>query len=358
MKCPRCQQENPPEAKFCLECATPLALRCVSCGTQLPAGAKFCVECATPVSGPGSTARFASPEAYTPKHLAERILTSRAALEGERKQVTVLFVDVSGFTSLSERLDPEEVHRLMNRAFDLMLAEVHRYEGTVNQFLGDGIMALFGAPIAHEDHAQPGRAGCARHPRARSRTIGRSWSRAALTFRARQGLNRGLVVVGSVGSDLRMDYTAVGDTTNVAARLQQASEPGRVIERTHAPSRPRLLRHASARRDAGEGQERARRCLGVVAAREARTRLDAEAARGLTPFVGRERELERAAGGVRAGTGRPRAGRSPRRRAGIGKSRLFLELRRRSAMPPTGARATACPSAGRRPSPPVDLVSR
>jgi class 3 adenylate cyclase len=98
--------------------------------------------------------RFAAPEAYTPKHLAEKILTSKAALEGERKQVTVLFVDVSGFTSLSERLDPEEVHRLMRRAFDLMLAEVHRYEGTVNQFLGDGIMALFGAPIAHEDHAR------------------------------------------------------------------------------------------------------------------------------------------------------------------------------------------------------------
>ncbi|MBI4562678.1 MAG: adenylate/guanylate cyclase domain-containing protein, partial [Candidatus Rokubacteria bacterium] len=98
------------------------------------------------------SARFASPLGYTPKHLAEKILTSRSALEGERKQVTVLFVDVSGFTSISERLDPEDVHRLMTRAFELMLAEVHRYEGTVNQFLGDGVMALFGAPIAHEDH--------------------------------------------------------------------------------------------------------------------------------------------------------------------------------------------------------------
>jgi class 3 adenylate cyclase len=107
------------------------------------------------VSAPG---RFASPQSYTPKHLAEKIPTSRSALEGERKQVTVLFVDVSGFTSLSERLDPEVVHRLMTRAFELMLAEVHRYEGTVNQFLGDGIMALFGAPIGHEDHAQ-----CAAH---------------------------------------------------------------------------------------------------------------------------------------------------------------------------------------------------
>ena len=154
MKCPRCQQENPPQAKFCLECAAPLALRCASCGTQLPPAAKFCFECAKPVSAASAVRRFASPEAYTPKHLAEKILTSKAALEGERKQVTVLFVDVSGFTSLSERLDPEDVHTLMTRAFELMLAEVHRYEGTVNQFLGDGIMALFGAPIAHEDHAQ------------------------------------------------------------------------------------------------------------------------------------------------------------------------------------------------------------
>jgi ribosomal protein L40E len=127
MQCPRCQQENPPQAKFCLECGSRLALTCAVCGTELPAGAKFCLECGQPVSG-GSAgqSRFTSPEAYTPKHLAEKILTSRSALEGECKQVTVLFVDVSGFTSLSERLDPEDVHGLMNWAFDLMLAEVHR----------------------------------------------------------------------------------------------------------------------------------------------------------------------------------------------------------------------------------------
>ena len=110
--------------------------------------------CGGALQAEAAAGRFASPQAYTPKHLAEKILTTASALTGERKQVTVLFVDVSGFTSLSERLDPEDVHRLMSRAFELMLAEVHRYEGTVNQFLGDGIMALFGAPIAHEDHAQ------------------------------------------------------------------------------------------------------------------------------------------------------------------------------------------------------------
>ena len=153
MKCLRCSIENPQQAKFCLECGTRLGLICAKCGTDLPADAKFCLQCGQPVSA-GVASQFTSPGSYTPKHLAEKILSSKSALEGERKQLSVLFVDVSGFTSLSERLDPEDVHGLMNRAFELMLAEVHRYEGTVNQFLGDGIMALFGAPIAHEDHAR------------------------------------------------------------------------------------------------------------------------------------------------------------------------------------------------------------
>ena len=177
----------------------------------------------------GSQPSFGAPASYTPRHLAEKILVSQTALAGERKQVTVLFADVSGFTALSERLDPEDVHQLMNRAFELMLAEVHRYEGTVNQFLGDGIMALFGAPIAHEDHARRAvhaalgiRAALQRHHDELERQRG-------ITFQIRQGLNTGLVVVGSIGTDLRMDYTAVGDTTNVAARLVQAAVTGRIV---------------------------------------------------------------------------------------------------------------------------------
>jgi class 3 adenylate cyclase len=124
-----------------MRCGTAFTPSCSHCGTELPAGAAFCFACGRPVTAaaPIPAARFASPESYTPKHLADKILTTRSAVEGERKQVTVLFADVSGFTALSERLDPEEVHRLMARAFDLILAEVHRYEGTVNQFLGDGI---------------------------------------------------------------------------------------------------------------------------------------------------------------------------------------------------------------------------
>ncbi|MBI2467152.1 MAG: adenylate/guanylate cyclase domain-containing protein [Candidatus Rokubacteria bacterium] len=136
--------------------------------------------------------------------------TSKSALEGERKQVTVLFVDVSGFTSLSERLDPEDVHRFMTRAFELMLAEVHRYEGTVNQFLGDGIMALFGAPIAHEDHVQRAVHAALRIRKALASYQEEIRRERGVSFQVRQGLNTGLVVVGSIGNDLRMDYTAVG----------------------------------------------------------------------------------------------------------------------------------------------------
>jgi len=328
MKCPRCQHENPPQAKFCLECGARVALTCTRCRSELPAGAKFCLECGEPVAAQATAEpRFTSPESYTPKHLAEKILTSKAALEGERKQVTVLFVDVSGFTSLSERLDPEEVHRLMSRAFDLMLAEVHRYEGTVNQFLGDGIMALFGAPIAHEDHAR----------RAVHAALGitrvldeyrQELAPRGITFRVRQGLNTGLVVVGSIGSDLRMDYTAVGDTTNVAARLQQAAEPGRV---TMSDATHRLVRGYFDVRPVGEmhlkGRDQPVVAWEVQAAHGGRTRLELETPRGLTPFVGRDRELgvlldtfaraEAGNGQVVFVVGEP----------GIGKSRLLFELR-------------------------------
>jgi class 3 adenylate cyclase/tetratricopeptide (TPR) repeat protein len=331
MQCPDCQQENPPQAKYCLECGTRLTLTCAQCGMELPAGAKFCLECGQPVSGPSAgQSGFTSPEAYTPKHLAEKILTSRSALEGERKQVRVLFVDVSGFTSLSERLDPEEVHRLMNGAFDLMLAEVHRYEGTVNQFLGDGIMALFGAPIAHEDHAQRAVHAALGIRKALEGYQDELRSRRGISFQVRQGLNTGLVVVGSIGNDLRMDYTAVGDTTNVAARLQAAADPGRIVisEATH-----RLVGGYFYTRSLGEfplkGKAEPVRAWEAISARVARTRLEVGAEGGLTPFVGRDRELqllfecfEKAKAGhgqVVFIVGEP----------GIGKSRLLLEFRRR-----------------------------
>ena len=333
MICAGCARDNPAAARFCGGCGAPLEARCPACQSPNPPDNKFCHECGTALDGASARAQasppFASPRAYTPKHLAEKILTSAGALEGERKQVTVLFVDMSGFTSLSERLDPEDVHGLMRRAFELMLAEVHANEGTVNQFLGDGIMALFGAPIAHEDHARRAVRAALGIQRALAAYQAELTSR-SITFRARQGLNTGLVVVGSIGGDLRMDYTAVGDTTNVAARLQQASEPGQV---TISEATYRLVHGYFETRRLGEvhlkGKAEPVAAWEIVGAHETRTRLEVESERGLTPFVGRERELgqlldafERA----RAGAGRAvfLVG-----EAGIGKSRLLLELRRR-----------------------------
>ncbi|HKW90659.1 MAG TPA: adenylate/guanylate cyclase domain-containing protein [Methylomirabilota bacterium] len=335
MTCAGCGQANPAGAQFCGGCGSRLAAACPSCQAPNPPGNRFCHQCGRALAGsapagePAAAPQFASPSAYTPRHLAEKILTTAGALAGERKQVTVLFVDVAGFTSLSERLDPEDVHRLMSRAFDLMLAEVHRYEGTVNQFLGDGIMALFGAPIAHEDHAR--RAVHAALGIARALEAYEAELRPrGITFRVRQGLNTGLVVVGSIGSDLRMDYTAVGDTTNVAARMQQVSEPGRVTvsEATH-----RLIQGYFETRAVGEkalkGKADPVPVWEVVAARETRTRLEVMAERGLTPLVGRERELGQlvdafararsGAGQVVLVVGEP----------GIGKSRLLHEVHRR-----------------------------
>jgi class 3 adenylate cyclase/tetratricopeptide (TPR) repeat protein/ribosomal protein L40E len=330
MQCLRCQHENPPQAKFCLECGAKLALTCSQCDTELPVEAKYCLQCGQPVSAEVVPSHLSSPQSYTPKHLAEKILSSKSALEGERKQVSVLFVDVSGFTSLSERLDPEDVHGLMNWAFELMLSEVHRYEGTVNQFLGDGIMALFGAPIAHEDHAQ--RAVHAALGIQKTLQVYKEdlQHRRGINFHVRQGVNTGLVVVGSIGNDLRMDYTAVGDTTNVAARLQQAADPGRIVisEVTH-----RLVAGYFHSRPLGElslkGKAEPIRAWEMISARVARTRLEVEAERGLTPFVGRERELQilsECFEKIQAGhgqvvfvVGEP----------GIGKSRLLLEFHRR-----------------------------
>src|SRR5216117_1242240 len=157
MKCVRCQHESPPAAKFCVECAAPLAaaVTCARCGTRLPPGAKFCPECALPAgaAAPAAETRFASPVEYTPTHIAEKILNSRGALEGERKHVTVLFADLKGSMELLADRDAEDARRLLDAVLERMIEAVHHYEGTVNQVMGDGIMALFGAPLAHEDHA-------------------------------------------------------------------------------------------------------------------------------------------------------------------------------------------------------------
>jgi len=327
MKCPRCQQENPPQAKFCLECATPLSLRCVSCGTELPARAKFCFECANPVGAPGSAARFVSPETYTPKHLAEKILTSKTALEGERKQVTVLFADLKGSMELLADRDPEDARMILDPVLERMMDAVHRYEGTVNQVMGDGIMALFGAPLAHEDHAVR-----ACYAALRMQGVVRRYSdelrhAQGVEVQIRVGLNSGDVVVRSIGSDLRMDYTAVGQTTHLAARMEQLAAPGsiRLTAETLqlaegfvqvAPLGPVPIK--------GLGQPV--EVFELVGAGAARTRLEAAARRGLTRFVGRNAELEQLRNALdRASEGRGQVV-GVVGEPGVGKSRLFWEL--------------------------------
>ena len=327
MKCPRCQQENPPQAKFCLECATPLALPCPNCGTPLPAAAKFCFECAAPIGTTGSPPRLASPEVYTPKHLAERIINSRAALEGERKQVTVLFADLKSSMELLADRDPEEARKILDPVLEQMMEAVHRYEGTVNQVMGDGIMALFGAPLAHEDHAVRACYAALRMQESLRRYAQDTRRSHGVEVQIRVGLNSGEVVVRAVGSDLRMDYTAVGQTTHLAARMEQLAPPGTV--RLTAET-VRLAEGYVEVRSLGpipvKGLPEPIELFELIGAGQARTRLQAAALRGLTRFVGRDAEVEH----LRRVLERSAAGHgqvvSIVGEAGVGKSRLTYEF--------------------------------
>ena len=341
VSCPHCAHGNPVRARFCLECGRRLVPACASCGAELPEGAKFCIECGRPVAPADAAAPAASaslnraaraPATYTPRHLAERILTSRAALAGERKAVTVLFCDLVGSTALAERLGPEGMHTLIQGFFETALAEVHRYEGTVNQFLGDGFMALFGAPLAHEDHARRAvLAALAIAGALRERPIGAAPG-TEVPVTVRMGLHTGFVLVGAIGDNLRMDYTAVGDTTHLAARLQQMAEPGAILA---SEATWRYVEGYVEGERLGPVEVRGRsepvvvfRLLGVGSRRSP---LEGVGPRGLSHFVGRDRELdtlldlfEAAAEGRGQAlgiVGEP----------GVGKSRLLLEFRQRLA---------------------------
>src|SRR5262249_39448851 len=232
VQCPQCQTDNKIGRKFCAVCGQMLALTCPQCAFVNEPDDRFCGGCGqalSPIALTSDRLQERAPVASTPKNLGDKILTTRSALEGERKQVTVLFADTVGFTALARDLDPEVVHEVMDHCFALLTAEVHRFEGTINQYTGDGVMALFGAPIAHED--SPRRALHAALGMQRAmQDFGRELqAQRGFSVQMRIGLNTGLVVVGKIGDDLRMDYTAVGDTTNLAARLQQLAQPGTVV---------------------------------------------------------------------------------------------------------------------------------
>ncbi len=327
MTCGACGFENPPGMKFCGECAAPLASHCPSCGCDNPPGFRFCGGCGESLGGRPSGR---SPAAYTPKHLADKILQSKSALEGERKQVTVLFADVKGSMELAEQLDPEAWHAILDRFFAILTDGVHRFEGTVNQYTGDGIMALFGAPIAHEDHAQRAcyaalhlRVELARYATEVKRTHG-------VGFSTRIGIHSGEVVVGKIGDDLRMDYTAQGHTVGLAQRMEALASPD-TCYLTGATAA--LVQGYFELENLGDFQVKGVRAPvhvhRLVSAGAARTRFDVSRSRGLTRFVGRDADmatLEAALEQAQAGHGQVVGVVAE---AGTGKSRLCFEFAER-----------------------------
>ena len=334
MRCPSCGFDNPPEMKFCGQCGTTLSPRCSRCGFENPAGFAFCGQCGTPLTGqplvsalPAGASHPQTPQGYTPPYLAEKILTSRNALEGERKQVTVLFADLKGSMELLADRDPEDARQLLDPVLERMMAAVHHYEGTVNQVMGDGIMALFGAPIAHEDHAVRACYAALAMQEAVRRYREEVRRSHGIEVQIRVGLHSGEVVVRSIGNDLHMDYSAIGQTTHLAARMEQLATPGSI--RLSAATL-RLVEGLVRVNPLGpvpvKGLAEAVEVFELVGASAVRQRLQAAAARGLTRFVGRETEMTALAQALtQAGGGHGQLVAAVGE-AGVGKSRLLHEF--------------------------------
>src|SRR5213593_3264210 len=352
MRCPQCRQDNPAGAKFCAGCGGRLEAICPACGHPNLPSSRFCNECGNPVAAPSvAAAALVSPESYTPRYLAQKILTSRHALEGERKQVTVLFADMKGSMELLAARDPEEARKILDPVLERMMEAVHRYEGTVNQVMGDGIMALFGAPLAHEDHAVRACYAALAMQQAIRRYTAEVRRDHGVEVQIRVGLNSGEVVVRAIGSDLRMDYSAVGQTTHLAARMEQLATPGstRLTAETLrlaegfvevVPIGPIPVKGLASPVDVFE--------LGGPSA--TRTRLQAAAARGLTRFVGRGQELDHLRQALDKARGAQGQVVAVVGEAGVGKSRLlweFIHSHRRRA----GSCSSRAPSLMARPAP-------
>src|SRR5262249_34278822 len=284
-------------ARFCRECGAAFATVCPNCSAKVEAGSKFCDNCGAVLAAaptpPAREPRFTGPEAYTPRHLAEKIITSKAALEGERKQVTILFADLKGSMELLADRDPEEARKLLDPVLERMMEAVHRYEGTVNQVMGDGIMALFGAPLAHEDHAVRACYAALRMQESVAQYAEDVFRSQGVPIQIRVGLNSGEVVVPAIGSDLHMDYTAVGQTTHLAARMEQMAAPGTILL---APATLHLaegyVQVAARGPVAVKGMVDPVEVYTLTGANVLRSRVHAAAARGLTRFVGRDPEIE------------------------------------------------------------------
>jgi len=330
MKCQKCQTDNREGAKFCGKCRTKLSLICPQCDSENPPENAFCDQCGFDLKEPKEAPPIDNkqPQSYTPKHLADKILTNRSAIEGERKIVTVLFADVADYTSMSEKLDPEEVHQIMDGCFKILMDEIHKYEGTINQFTGDGVMALFGAPVAHEDHAQRACYAALSIQKAIGEYEQKIDKDYGLDFKMRVGLNSGLVVVGAIGDDLRMDYTAIGDTTNLASRMEDMARSGSVMVSTNTYKMARdFFVFETVGKVPVKGKERPQEAYVLIKASEVETRIEASAARGLTKFVGRGQEMQVVKNvfeKVKSGSGQVVGILGE---AGVGKSRILLEVR-------------------------------
>jgi class 3 adenylate cyclase len=347
MRCSSCGTELIAGKLFCHACGSRVVQACPNCGVTVQAGFRFCADCgyqlATEAGEPAlaraSAAKVAEDKPddrlarlarHVPEELAQKILASKGVATGERKRVTVLFCDLVGSTAIAERLDPEEYHELLEQYLALAFREIYRFEGIVNQMAGDGFMALFGAPLAHEDAPQRAVHAALAIREALEQLNETVRRRQGIELKLRVGVHTGPVVVGTVGNDFKMDYTAIGDTTNLASRLQSLAEPGVILvsEATH-----RLIRGFFEIQPAGtfavKGKSAAVSVYAVAGRREAATPMAVARARGLTPLVGRNAELnhlsacyERLAdhlGQVVAVVGE----------AGCGKSRILYEFRQR-----------------------------
>jgi class 3 adenylate cyclase/predicted ATPase len=351
MRCSHCGSENRTGAKFCDECATPLPLVCPSCEAENRTGAKFCNECATPLTTqsqpPVQSSRFnvqgnqpptpnpQSPVAYTPQHLAERIRAEQAALEargapdGERKTITALFADIKGSTALIENLDPEDARRIIDPALQVMMDAVHRYEGYVAQSLGDGIFALFGAPIAHEDHAHRALYAALLMQEASKKQTDQLRLEKGVNVQIRVGVNTGEVVVRSIRKDnLHTDYVPVGHSTNIASRMESLATPGTIVvsEHTHKLT-DGYFEFKSLGAAQVKGVSEPLKVYEVLGIGPLRTKMQVAARRGLARFIGRQREMEAlqaAWAQIKVGHGQIAGVMGE---PGVGKSRLFHEFK-------------------------------